>query len=448
MALTTRLPWNVEKRLQNILENVSLTLLYKSAVHGKNIVDILTKCTGQGPTVTVIYCQNYIFVILLTDNYPAQYRPSIGPISSLLFSFKSSQSMEMSTEFLNIKQIEADKKKLRFHSFGEVAFCLIPSEEKCVLCCSLIKKLNLFPGISFFDSSEKYYECEVFRVEGIKLAEGYISKIARVTQHRQNLLEDLRKYKIYGDLFSEIRILLLGPVGSGKSSFINSVKSVFHDRIARQAPVGSDTGSITEQYRIYSIKNGKYGKTLPFMLCDSMGLDDTEEVGLCVEDIPHILKGSMPDRYQFNPHKPITAMHPNFITSPSLEDRIHCVAYVLDINSVFNISSKMVAKLKQIQKEVLNHGIPLVALITKVQDCSGILQDNFLNMNEFITSDDKIINFTKMLNIPIYNILMVQNYASELTLNPLKDVLILTALKQMLRAANAALEDLPLEEPV
>ncbi|XP_055979358.1 interferon-induced protein 44-like isoform X3 [Sorex fumeus] len=184
------------------------------------------------------------------------------------------------------------------------------------------------------------------------------------------------------------------------------------------------------------------------MLCDTMGLDDMEGAGLCVDDIPHILKGSMPDRYQFNPHKPITPQDPTFITSPSLKDRIHCVAYVLDIKSILNLSSEMVVKLKKIQKEVLNHGIPLVALITKLKDCSNILQDNFLNMNEFITSSHQIMNFTKMLNIPICNILMVQNYASELKLYPLKDILILNALKQMLRAANAALEDLPLEEPV
>ena len=48
--------------------------------------------------------------------------------------------------------------------------------------------------------------------------------------------------------------------------------------------------------------------------------------------------------------------HPTFITSPSLKDRIHCVAYVFDINSMDNLSPKMMAKLKQIQKEVINCG--------------------------------------------------------------------------------------------
>ena len=66
-------------------------------------------------------------------------------------------------------------------------------------------------------------------------------------RQRNRLLAELRDFKPKVDLISEICILLLGPVGSGKSSFINSVKSVFQGRPTRQAIVGSDDTSITEQ---------------------------------------------------------------------------------------------------------------------------------------------------------------------------------------------------------
>uniref|UniRef100_A0A9L0TBL9 Interferon induced protein 44 like n=1 Tax=Equus caballus TaxID=9796 RepID=A0A9L0TBL9_HORSE len=179
------------------------------------------------------------------------------------------------------------------------------------------------------------------------------------------------------------------------------------------------------------------------MLCDSMGLDEKKGAGLCLDDIPYILKGCIPDRYQFSPHKPVTPSHPTFITSLSLKERIHCVAYVLDINSISNLSSNMVAKLKQVHKEVLNCGIAHVALLTKVNNYDEVLQDDLLNMNKSMTSKTQVMNIQRMLNIPISNILMVENYASELTLNPLKDVLILSVLKQMLRAADDFLQDLP-----
>lgn len=52
------------------------------------------------------------------------------------------------------------------------------------------------------------------------------------------------------------------------------------------------------QYRVYPVKDGEGGKMLPFLLCDSMGLDERKEAGLCIDDIPHILNGYVPDRYQ------------------------------------------------------------------------------------------------------------------------------------------------------
>lgn len=55
------------------------------------------------------------------------------------------------------------------------------------------------------------------------------------------------------------------------------------------------------------------------------------------------------------PKKPITPKHPTFITSPSLKDRIHCVAYVFDINSTDNLSLND-GEAQQIQKEVINCG--------------------------------------------------------------------------------------------
>lgn len=281
---------------------------------------------------------------------------------------------------------------------------------------------------------------------GIKKNPGFIKKMVTAREHREEFLSTLRAYRPYADLVSEVRILLVGPVGSGKSSFVNSVKSVFQGRLTRQAIVGSDESSITKQYRVYSIKDGNSGDTLPFMLGDSMGLEVEEEAGLCTDDIPHILKGCVPDRYQFDPREPIKPEHFTYADSPPLKDRIHCVAFVLDINSVDTLSDKMVAKLKKIRKDVVDFGIGCVALLTNVRDYDEVLDDNFVNMAERMTSLSQVQNVQNMLNIPIANILMVSNYASERRLEPLKDVLIFAALGQMLRAADDALQDLPLED--
>lgn len=57
----------------------------------------------------------------------------------------------------------------------------------------------------------------------------------------------------------------------------------------------------------------------------------------------------------------------------------------------------------------------------------------------------QIQNANRRLGIPLSRILVVENYASEREMDPLKDILILSALKQMFRAADDFLEDLHLE---
>ncbi|KAM7099235.1 interferon-induced protein 44-like isoform 3-T4 [Molossus nigricans] len=384
MAVTTRLTWNEEKGLQRLLGNVSLSLLYKSSVHGCSIKDMLKRCTLQGSTVTVIYLDKIIIGAFILGHYPQEDRDFEKQTSSFHFLFKKNTT-EITTAFLNTAP-KITSEELTFYSSGyNKIFSLTPHKCHFFLATLLAKILKVRPGVF------GYLECEVFRVEGIKDDGGYIRRITGATERRSTLLAELRNYKPYADLVSEIHILLLGPVGSGKSSFINSVKSVFRGHMTRQAAVGSDITSITEL---------------------------------------------------FNPQKPITSRHPNF-TSPSLGDRIHCVAYVLDINCINNLTSEMVVKLKQVKEEVLNSGVAQVALLTKVENYHEVLQDNFLNMKKSVTSQSQIMEVQKILNIPIYNILLVDNYASDWEPDPLKDILILSVLKQMLQAVDDYLEDLP-----
>ncbi|XP_040483041.1 interferon-induced protein 44-like isoform X2 [Ursus maritimus] len=386
MAVTTRLTWSEEKSLQKMLGNVSLRLLYKSSVHENKTSSILDKCSCQGPTVTIIYIRNTTVGVFMLGPYSKTYDHLKRPNPSFYFSYQRNIATEMRTAVLET-EIKIASGQLVFYSSGQEVLSVCLNDTKLSINDSLSKALGVYNR-----SDISYLECEVFRVEGIEDDTNYIRKITRAMKHRNPLLSELRTYKPCVDFVSKVRILLLGPVGSGKSSFINSVKSVFQGRLTRQAAVGSDVTSITEQ---------------------------------------------------LNPNKPITPNHPNFISTPSLKDSIHCVAYVMDINSINDLSSKMVAKLKQVQKEVLSCGRACVLLLTKVTNCSEFLQDNSLNMDKPMTSQSQIMHVSKMLSVPIYNTFMVENYTSEWELDPLKDTQILFVLRQMLRVAEDFFEDLP-----
>lgn len=68
-----------------------------------------------------------------------------------------------------------------------------------------------------------------------------------VCRQREELMESIKSYKPTVSSVSQVRVLLIGPVGAGKSSFFNSINSVFRGHVTSQAIAGSSTSSLTTQ---------------------------------------------------------------------------------------------------------------------------------------------------------------------------------------------------------
>ncbi|XP_023438667.2 interferon-induced protein 44 [Dasypus novemcinctus] len=428
MAVTTRLTWLQKKKLQNCFGEKKFSLLYKATVHGFSCEDLLKRCSNQGPTILVTYSEDYVIGAYMGESYNTSQEKK-GSI--ILFAFQDIENSEFDVRLFEFR--DAFHREYNILCYGRSNFRIYLNRKRAEVNVAVIEEL----GLPQRDNTN-IQECEVFRCEDL-LNQRTIDGINVL---RENLLSDLKTYKLYENLVHQARILLLGPFGAGKSSFFNSVKSVFRGHITNQAPVGFNTTGISEQYRIYSITDGKNGGSLPFILCDSMGLGVKE--GLCMDDIPYILQGHVPDRYKFNSIKPITPSHHDYIDSPLLKDRIHCVAFVFDANSVADFSSEMVANIKRIQKELIKYGMVHVALLTHVDDIDLITKGDLIDIYRCVPVKSKIEAVHTELGFPFSNILVVSNYTSEWELDPIKDVLILSALKQMLRIVDDFLEDLPL----
>ena len=66
-------------------------------------------------------------------------------------------------------------------------------------------------------------------------------------RNRRKLLDHIQTYKPIISSVSKVRVLLIGPVGAGKSSFFNSIKSIFRGHVTSQAMAGSSGTSLTTQ---------------------------------------------------------------------------------------------------------------------------------------------------------------------------------------------------------
>ena len=62
---------------------------------------------------------------------------------------------------------------------------------------------------------------------------------------RDKLLGDIKSFKPEAESVQAAKILMLGHVGSGKSSFVNSINTIFAGRLRQNALVGTGAGSFT-----------------------------------------------------------------------------------------------------------------------------------------------------------------------------------------------------------
>ncbi|XP_053387742.1 interferon-induced protein 44-like [Mercenaria mercenaria] len=183
-------------------------------------------------------------------------------------------------------------------------------------------------------------------------------------QYAGKLLSDIQKACVNDKNISNIRILLLGSVGAGKSSFLNTVASIDRGRISQITIAGGADGSLTfalkEYWPQYKLKN--------FRILDTMGVEDNVQGGLNLNDVLYLVKGHIPPDYKFNPATQIDERSPEFRPEPKDNEKIHCVVFVLDatVAGNDNISDARRRKIKELQTALKAINIPRIVLLTKI----------------------------------------------------------------------------------
>uniref|UniRef100_A0A8C1X1Y5 TLDc domain-containing protein n=1 Tax=Cyprinus carpio TaxID=7962 RepID=A0A8C1X1Y5_CYPCA len=407
------------KKLCSLFNHANLSLLFKASVHGFNATIFHQKCNMQGPTVIVAYNKSgYVFGAFTSKNF-AQSGQNILDDKAFLFSF-------------NDKEMKEDP--LRVVS-GNPQYAFVDNGlnfNSLVFLYNNSATVYSNPGTYQFDPQKMHgndlqlTECEVYRVEGL-----YYFVLWRTHG------ETLEKCAPSVSSVKQARFLLVGPVGAGKSSFFNSINSVFKGYVSMQANTGTAGTSLTTQFRTYYIKPGSVVSHVPFSLCDSMGLEESVNNGLDVDDFASILKGHIPDRYQFNPSMPIQPDSPHFNKSPGLKDKIHCVVYVIDISKVNLLSEKMVDKFAVFRRKTNQLGIPQLVLLTKVDEACPLVAEDLKNVYQSHYINKKMQEVSTQLGVSLSAVVPVKNYCQELEIDPQTDILLLNAVVQMLRASLA-----------
>nr|XP_014435664.1 interferon-induced protein 44-like [Pelodiscus sinensis] len=433
-AVVSRLTQDEVKQLQNLLGSRHFTLLYKGSIHGYNASVFHAKCDAQGPTLAVAYNgSGYIFGGFTCKSFSSS-GVYINDEKAFLFRLKEKDGVLSPLKI----PVKASTGAVYDHSsngpnFGGGALQLLVQNTATAATSS--NNTYTYNVADLHGNDVGLIECEVYRVEDISsFLESPWRKITWTTEPYLNSVP-------------QIRILVIGPIGAGKSSFFNSVNSVFRGYVTSQAIAGSDNTSVTTQYRTYPVKDGRDGKPLPIIFCDTMGIEEKSGTGLEIDEVSNIIKGHVPDRYQFNPAATLRPDSPGYIKNPSLKDQIHCVAFVIDGCKIEILPEKLEDKLKQLRRKVNQFGVPQLVLLTKVDEICPALEEDIQCVYKSKAVEKQMRITAEKLGIPLAQILPVKNYCSELDLSSEVDILILSAVRQLIRLAESYLDNFPFEKP-
>ncbi|CAL8311813.1 unnamed protein product [Arctogadus glacialis] len=263
---------------------------------------------------------------------------------------------------------------------------------------------------------------------------------------KKDELEWLESFRPQSDNVKHLRVLLCGPAGSGKSSFINSVDSICQKRITGPAdannaqeadPELAKTAghSYTLKYKTHRIQKGKSGQYYPFVFNDVMGLEPTN--GILLEDITLAMKGYVKDNYKFDPKTPLDDSNDCYINNPTSNDKAHILVFVLavDINHVAD--PLMFKKMTEIRLAARDLDIPQIAILTKIDEKScDLVKKDLKNVYSSTNIKNAMEKLSNTVGFPLNCIFPLKNYHGEIELNDEMDMLILSALRKILDLAN------------
>ncbi|XP_047674996.1 interferon-induced protein 44-like [Tachysurus fulvidraco] len=423
-----------EVKLQNFFSRyVRFHLLYKSNHHEAGVEQLLNRFDHHGKYVIMVFLQTGTVIGAFVSK-PLKQGMKYSDDEAFVFKIEGSSAIRVPVSY-NTRAITVTVGS-DFISFGEGL------------------NLGLINGSWYESFSTDDYngrrklkdydvcciDVELHRVQDV---DDILPNPWREVVWRDTTREDLRKsfvsYKLLLESLTQVKVLLLGPVASGKSSFINSVRSTMYKRAVHLHNVGTGFEGFTQKMTTYDIQVNQRGSPTVLSLCDVMPLGDDDSTGLSYADALAVIKSHVPEGYKRG--VTVTDTVSGYVEKPTLEEKIHCVLFVLDVSKVSSYPSSLESTLRKLRTTISDLGIPQLVLLTHVDQVCLAVQKDVKDVYSSRPVQKKMQKAATLVGLPLSYVLPVKNYVSTLTVDCNTDILLLSAVMNILQAVNDSFED-------
>ncbi|XP_035385316.1 interferon-induced protein 44-like [Electrophorus electricus] len=242
-----------EAQLLNLFPKpVKLGLLYKGRFHGYEYNTLLNKLGGEGKCVIIIYLasgpvrgvylsealsaltsDNDAFLFDVSENGATKY-PVLEPSKASVVSYEA-----------NLWQFGDSIKMIRY-DLRHVSFCA----RDCV-----------YTSTGWPTKNSQPCEVELHRVHDLgHLLPNDWRHLSWTASARDDLMRGVVSFQALDKDLPRIRVLLLGPAGAGKSSFVVSARSIMYNRVVHLPIIGKAAGGFTKRVS-QECENVKYSKS-------------------------------------------------------------------------------------------------------------------------------------------------------------------------------------------
>lgn len=443
-----RLNANQRKAIERFIHSgpKELTLLYSFTRDDADNTKFHAKCDNRGPTVTVIYnTKGSVYGGYTEKSWTSAAGTFSTDDKAFLFRLMHDQK-----DALNKFPIKTPDQAIYCHTNNGPVF---GSNDIVTFSGTLTKSGAEYTmngsfsiGTSFdmggitldqlTNNIQTVYDLEVYTVKDVPVGKQWRNIPGWDKKTLLNLKHDVEAYAPPSSINTDTaNILVLGPVGAGKSSFFNTIASVIRGSISDEAVCGSAEQSITSKYRMFRVRKNATSTPLQFCLCDTRGLE--ESCGIDGQELNFILDGNVPDGYEFNPTKQISSDTYGFKNSPTLGQKIHCVCFILDGSTASVLSDKMVEKIKTLQTKIRQKEIPHLFVLTKIDKVCSSVEEDVSNVFQSEAIKNLVEQVSASFGVSRNQVLPMKNYEVEVEVDNNIDILALVTLQRLLSSTES-----------